>query len=188
MAMPAWAGKKVGPFPVWGWLGIGAAGIGLGFLMRRGFGGRDESPVPVTDDGEYGAGLSGASGFESDASFGDIQLGNIQEQLRQLGLPQDPGDGTVNDQATRDARRREIVHEIQDLTAKIEAAGAKRRRITDQINTLSASLPSASKEVKERRQRIIRGLHDDRRELEANISRLFALRRARREQRDRLAA
>lgn len=132
--MPKWASKKVGPFPVIGWIGIAVAGVGLGFLMKRGFSGSGSAtaPTPAPDD---------SLEFTSDSSFADIQLGQIQERLRELG--QEAGTGEVN-QASDAARRAQLQQDIQALDARI--AGIK-GEIT-RIKALRVGLQAKSVSVK----------------------------------------
>lgn len=64
MDLPPVLAKQVGPFPVAGWLGIIAAGVGIGVLVRRSslFDGGTEPDVPAVED-DPAAGAVASTGY-----------------------------------------------------------------------------------------------------------------------------
>lgn len=76
MSAEATLTRDVGPFPVWGWLAIGAAGIGAGLLLRRSDlfalggdeGGGDDAPAPAPATGPNLIGYGGVIGLPASAA------------------------------------------------------------------------------------------------------------------------
>lgn len=127
-----WLKKRIGPFPVGLWLIIGAGGIGLGLLLRKNFGGSEES--------------EGASGVTLDYSeagtggFFAIPGGGV--------IPKDPfptpQDGTVTPT---------IQAQIDSLTIRIAGLTGEIANLTKQI--AKAKNPAVKARLRAARSKVI---------------------------------